>query len=64
MVTKSNLCHHEMQRTVKEKHIKQIITQINIKLKTVKLVLSFRDIQDKLIPIPHADCLKSSLLLK
>lgn len=55
MVAKSNLCHHEIQRTVKEKCIKQIITQINVKLQTATLVPTFKDIWDKLIPLLHDD---------
>lgn len=51
MVTK----YHTAQRTVEEECIKQIITQINEKLQAATLVPSFRDIQDKLIPLLHDD---------
>lgn len=69
MSAKSNLCHHEVQKTVKEKHIKQIIAQINVKLQTATLVPSFKNIWDELILLLHDDSqniwnLKSLILLK
>ena len=53
VVTKSSLCHHDNLRTVEEKHSKEIIMQINVKLQAVTLVSLFRDIQVHLIPFQH-----------